>query len=246
MSPRRADPRTPSALVHAAARVLASEGPSALTTRRLAREAGCSTMAVYTNFDGMTGLVRAMVHEGFARLYARFSRVRATADPVADLALYGRIYRASAVADPHLYSVMFGSSSLAGFSLSDDDRQHGRYTMAGVVACTERCMRAGRFDDGDPFLVAHHMWTTVHGVTSLELGSYLVEPYGADDCFESLLPALMVGAGDVRERAVDSVELSRSRFQRPAPGPLSSPSTKNRGSLSAPATAVSTLPTTME
>ncbi|XKK41728.1 TetR/AcrR family transcriptional regulator [Nocardiopsis sp. ARC36] len=246
MSPRRADPRTPSALVDAAARILASEGPSALTTRRIAREAGCSTMAVYTNFDGMRGLVRAMVHEGFDRLHRRFSRVEPTDDPVADLALYGRVYRASAVADPHLYAVMFGASSLGRFSLSEEDRQHGRYTIAGVVACAERCMRAGRFDDADPFLVAHHMWTTVHGVTSLELSSYLVAPYGADDCFESVLPALMVGAGDRRGRAEGSVAVSLSRFRRIAPGPHSSPSTKSSGASSAPASATSTLPTTME
>ncbi|WP_262391272.1 TetR/AcrR family transcriptional regulator [Nocardiopsis sp. CNR-923] len=180
------------ALVGIAARVLASEGPRALTTRRLAREAGCSTMAVYTNFDGMAGLVRAMVYEGFARLDRHFGRVRPGADPVADVALMGRAYRRNALANPHLYAVMFGAASLAGFSLTDDDRQHGRYTMVGLIESVRRSVEARRFRASDPVMVAHHMWSAVHGIVTLELGAYLVSPYEADDCFETQLSSLMV------------------------------------------------------
>ncbi|HEY0806715.1 MAG TPA: helix-turn-helix domain-containing protein, partial [Pseudonocardiaceae bacterium] len=85
MSPRRADPEISNALVDAAARLLAEEGPAALSTRRLAAAVGTSTMAVYTHFGGMDDLVRAMVREGFARLHERMARVRATDDPVADV-----------------------------------------------------------------------------------------------------------------------------------------------------------------
>jgi hypothetical protein len=45
-------------LLEEAARLLGEEGPAALTTRRLAREAGTSTMAVCTHFGGMPALVR--------------------------------------------------------------------------------------------------------------------------------------------------------------------------------------------
>ena len=44
--PRSADPEVGAALVEAAARILAEEGPAALTTRRVATEARTSTMAV--------------------------------------------------------------------------------------------------------------------------------------------------------------------------------------------------------
>jgi AcrR family transcriptional regulator len=77
-------------------------------------------MAVYTHFGGMSGLIREMVHEGFARLQRHFSRVRETDDPVADMALLGRAYRRNGMANPHLYAVMFGASSISGFSLSRD------------------------------------------------------------------------------------------------------------------------------
>src|SRR2546430_2455219 len=145
MSPRRTDPTMRPALLEVAARLLAEEGPAALSPRRIAADAGSSTMAVYTYFGGMSGLVREIVHAGFARLEENLTRVHDTDDPVADMAMLGRAYRHTALANPHLYAAMFGGASLAGFSLSEEDRQHGRYTMASVLACAQRCITAGRF-----------------------------------------------------------------------------------------------------
>ena len=72
-------------LLESAAHLLGEEGPSALSARRLAAEAGTSTMAVYTHFGGMPALVRAVVAEGFRRLYERVGAVPLTDDPVHDL-----------------------------------------------------------------------------------------------------------------------------------------------------------------
>ncbi|MFD0904509.1 TetR/AcrR family transcriptional regulator [Actinomadura sediminis] len=202
-----------SVLVEIAARLMHEEGPRALTARRVAREAGCSTMLVYTHFGGMSGLVREIVHVGFARLEAYFARVTDSADPVADMALLGRAYRQNAIVNFHLYGVMFGASSLPVFSLSESDRQYGRYTLVNVVHCAKRCITAARFDWDDPELVAHHMWITVHGLVSLELGGYLVDAYDADRCFEAQLTALMVSVGDDARAAGASVRASRERFE---------------------------------
>lgn len=169
-------------------------------------------MAVYTHFGGMGGLVREIVHEGFARLQRSLTLVRRTGDPVADLALMGRAYRRNAAANLHLYAIMFGGSSLAGFSLTEEDRQYGRYTLATAVECASRCMSAGRFRAGDAELVAHQMWIAIHGLVTLELGDYLIEPNPADRCFEAQLIGLMTGAGDDFAAAGRSVALSRSRL----------------------------------
>jgi AcrR family transcriptional regulator len=214
MSPRKLDPKARSALVEIAARLLAEEGPRALSARRIAAEAGSSTMPVYTHFGGMSGLVRAIVHEGFSRMHRYFRLVGISGDPVADMALLGRAYRQNALDNPHLYAVTFGGSSLAGFSLSEEDRQHGRYTLAYVVECASRCIASGRFRPGDAELVAHQMWSATHGVVTLELGGYLIPPYDAALCFEAQLVGLMAGAGDTVESATQSVAWSRMRWPR--------------------------------
>jgi hypothetical protein len=97
-------------------------------------------MAVYTYFGSMNGIVREIARDGFERLQHLFRLVEQTDDPVADMAMLGRVYRYNAITNGHVFEVMFGASNLVGFSLTDDDRQQGRYTLSAVVecACTER------------------------------------------------------------------------------------------------------------
>ena len=213
VSPRQADPDLGPALMETAARLLAEEGPTALSTRRLAAAAGTSTMAVYTHFGGMDDLVRAMVHEGFQRLNVRMVAIDESDDPVADVAAMGIAYHDNAVENRHLYSVMFGGSSLGGFSLTEDDRQYGRFALLPVVTAVARCMEAGRFTKGDPLAAATQLWIALHGLVTLELGGYLVEPYTAEALFDSQIRSLLVGAGDVMERAAASLETAQQRKQ---------------------------------
>jgi len=205
VSPRPRDPATRSELIEIAARLLSEEGPGSMSSRRIAKKAGTSTMAVYTYFGSMSGLVREMVYEGFGRLATAFGRIEWSDDPVLDMALIGRVYRHTAKANAPLYSVMFGDRSLAGFELGEEDRQYGRSTFVRVVECAARCIAVGRFRAEDESLVAHHMWLAAHGTVTLELGGYLGGPSDIDRCFESQLVTLMVGAGDTFEAASASV-----------------------------------------
>lgn len=214
VSPRPAQPDIRRAIVDAAAAILAETGPDGLSTRRLAKQVGVSTTALYTYFGGMDDLVRAMVHEGFARLNVALTASPPFEDPVAEVVRLGRIYRENALRHRHLYAVMFGGSALAGFSLTDDDRSHGLYTMDLLVTAVERCVRARRFLREDATLVAHELWMSIHGIVTLEIGGYLFEPYDADACFDAQVYTLLVGSGDDPERARDSVALATGR---PAP-----------------------------
>jgi AcrR family transcriptional regulator len=212
VSPRRQDPSNRVTLLNAAARLIATGGPQCLSARRLAAATGMSTMAVYTYFGSMNGIVREIARDGFKRLERLFMLAEQTDDPVSDMAMLGRIYRYNAMTNGHSFEVMFGSSNLAGFALTEEDRQYGRYTLGTVVECAQRCVAASRFTPDDPVLIAHHMWIGVHGTTMLELGRYLVPPYDGNGFLEQQLTSLMVGAGDERARAKASVAASLSRF----------------------------------
>ena len=100
--PKIHDESTKMALLEAGARVLAREGPAALTTRRVADEVGASTTAVYTLFGGKGGLVREIYIEGFARLAEAFAAVERGHDPVADLRALGPPEQADEVWDAAL------------------------------------------------------------------------------------------------------------------------------------------------
>ena len=159
-------------LLEEAARLLGEEGPSALTTRRLAAGAGTSTMAVYTHFGGMPALVREVAAEGFTRLVDRVGEVAPSDDPVEDLLRMAAAYRANARDNPHLYAVMFGSASLGGYRLRDDELGVGLEAFGQLVTATERAMDAGVLRRDDPSAVAAQLWTALHGFVMLELAGY--------------------------------------------------------------------------
>ncbi|MCU1352735.1 MAG: TetR family transcriptional regulator [Acidimicrobiales bacterium] len=171
--PRTADPSVRTGLVEAAARLIATEGPSALSTRRLASEVGVSTMAVYTHFGGMDELVRAVVHAAFDRLAAEMAAAPRSDDPLADLGALGVAYRRNALTDPNLYLAMFGPHPPLPYEPTDADRVHGLSTFATLVDAVRRCIDAGALRPGDPEQMASQLWAAAHGAVMLELAGYL-------------------------------------------------------------------------
>ncbi|KKK04507.1 TetR/AcrR family transcriptional regulator [Micromonospora sp. HK10] len=198
-------------LVDVAARLLTEQGPRSLSARALARETGTSTMAIYTYFGGMPGLVRAVIREGFARLADRLATVQASDDPVADSFQLAIAYRQSAHLAPHLYAVMFGGSSIAGFQLSQEDRRIGLYTLRVARDAITRCIQAGRFRPTDPWSITQHTWCQLHGLVSLELAGYLTSTHPPDDELRKYLRDLAIGAGDTLEQAQASIALALDR-----------------------------------
>lgn len=188
-------------LLELAAHLVREQGASALSARNLAAAAGTSTMAVYTHFGGMPGLVRAMVAEGFDRLYARVAEVPVTDDPIQDLRNAGAAYRAHARADPDLYAVMFGSATLGDYRLHRDDRVVGLPAFAQITQFMERGMAAGVLREADPAAVAAQWWTALHGFVMLEVSRFIDVVDDAEDTvlwplLNNLLSSLMVTPED--------------------------------------------------
>ena len=80
---RRTDD-TGTAILRAASDLLAAEGPGALSVRRIAAAAGCSTMGLYSRFGGKDGVVDELFAEGFEHLCAAMQGLPTTASSLAD------------------------------------------------------------------------------------------------------------------------------------------------------------------
>ena len=188
MSPQAADPDIRRRLIEAAARVLGEEGPSGLSTRKLAAEVGTSTMAVYTHFGGLPALVAAVAEEGFARLAEHMARIERTDDALVDLAQLAMAYRSNALDNPHLYAVMFGSVPLGGYRRTGEELDTGRETFDALVAATQRAMDEGKLAPDDAESVAAQLWSALHGYVMLELAGFLTD---AEEATERVLWPLM-------------------------------------------------------
>jgi AcrR family transcriptional regulator len=156
----------PRALLDAAARILAEEGPDAVSVRRVAAEAGTSTMGVYTWYGGKPQLMRALFREAFSRFRDRLLGESAGADPLAVLIALSRAYRAYALTEPDLYAVMFGRTT-ALFDPGPEDVLLAAGTFEILVTAVRRCAEAGILRC-DPRHGAWQLWAAAHGVVSLE------------------------------------------------------------------------------
>jgi AcrR family transcriptional regulator len=189
VSPRVADPAVRTALLEAAARLIATEGSAGLTLRRVADEVGTSTMAVYTHFGGMQNLRQEVRREGFARLRAHLDGVRPGGDPLADLARLGWAYHDNALENPNLYRAMFMDSA------EPAPDGIGLDTFEQLVTGVDRCLAAGRFRAADPYGLALQLWSMAHGVIALQL-SGLLDASLAVDTLEAGWRHLCAAFGD--------------------------------------------------
>ncbi|MEV4566663.1 TetR/AcrR family transcriptional regulator [Nonomuraea sp. NPDC049419] len=162
------------AVLDAAKHLLISEGPAALTVRRIAAEAGCSTKVIYTLFGGKDGLSEALWLEGFARLEQRLLAVPREEGPLDRLMAVLGAYRAYALAEPDYYRVMF-LGALPGFRAGEEATRTAKHTFGLLVASVAACLEAGELAGGAAAEIADLLWMAVHGAVSLEIMSYFEE-----------------------------------------------------------------------
>lgn len=202
-------------LLQAARETIEADGPEALRARSLTARVGTSTQALYTQFGGMPGLIDAVVAAAFDEFAEFVEAIPESDDPVADFFARGWAYAGWALDHPQLYRLMYG---LTGGEL----RQHSglEVALAGAMANTPQAQRAvdvlnnsmrrvtesGRLDPIEPQIAAGQFLSGTHGYVLLQAGGV----FGSEEDGVSVIAAfavnLMVGLGDSRERAVESLE----------------------------------------
>lgn len=165
-------------LLELAARLLADEGPQALTLRTLAKQANCSTKVVYTLFGGKNGLSEGLKIEGFGRLRFAVERERRRhRDPVNALLPVMMTYRGFALAQRSLFRVMFGNA-LPEHVPTDHSRQQARLALGAVESAVAQARAALGQETKDVREAAVRLWAAVHGPVTLELEG--IPPFDTD------------------------------------------------------------------
>src|SRR4051794_25088311 len=163
-------------ILEAASELLSSEGASALSVRRIAAAAGCSTMGLYSRFGGKDGVVDELYAEGFERLTEAMLANPSTDDALADLRSCAECYRSTALANATHYMVMFGGA-VPGFEPSEESHLLAHAAFQGLVAKVRRCTDAAILD-GRPEDIAEVLWGSIHGLVMLEVVG--INPLGTD------------------------------------------------------------------
>lgn len=215
-------------LIESALALLSDRGPAALTTRALAEHAGLTTMAVYSEFGSMGGVTKVVVDAGFARLAKAFAALPTTDDPIFDLMMLGATYRRCALTEPHLYSVMFGTTTIGGYRRTGDELVWGIETFREGEAIVARAMADGRLRIGDTFQVTAQLWSALHGALILETANML--DVAGDPLIDVTLPmftALIVGLGDSGDRVIAATAKLLAHLDLDAHEPPAAPTAKD-------------------
>ena len=179
-------------LLDAAGRLLASEGPAALSLRRVASEMACSTTVIYSLFGNKDGLANALYLEGFDRLGQALAQVDESLPPVAYLQAISRVYRDTSIRHATYYGVMF-AGAIPFFTPSPDSRRRAWSTLKVTIGAVERAMKSGEFAPGDPVKGARLIWAAMHGVVSLQLSGYFVGKDRPDILYDQAVAAAIQG-----------------------------------------------------
>jgi AcrR family transcriptional regulator len=170
-------------VLKAANELLAVEGASALTMRRIADHIGSSTTVLYNVFDGKNGIIDAMVIAGHDSLRARLEAIPESEEPFARLAATGRIYRDAALDDPARYQLMFGNA-VPGYQPSRRARQAAKLSFDALAAVVQQCIDAGVLvKTADAQFVAEILTAAAHGAVSLEIAGHFGDATRADERF---------------------------------------------------------------
>lgn len=154
------------ALVDAARRILENEGPSALSLRAVAREAGVSPAAPYHHFKDKGELLDAVAHVGWDALGDAMTAAKErTADANARMTEIGVAYVQFSQQHPALYRVMYDCSR------DKDELPEGMQEQEDSAYCqvreTFRAVGGANVADIDIELATIAAWCAAHGLAEM-------------------------------------------------------------------------------
>jgi AcrR family transcriptional regulator len=163
---------TERAILDAARSLLAEGGVTALSMRVVAERVGLSATAIYHYFKGKDELVRKVVEGGYRRFgeYLQEAVEREAKGSIERLTAIGEGYVRFAFENQEYFRVLYNIQARIPRDL-DELPGGGGYHL--LRQCVVDAIEAGGVRDANPDLVAHYLWTCVHGLVTLTLACNL-------------------------------------------------------------------------
>ncbi len=158
------------ALITAGIEILAEDGESGLSLRKVAGRAGVSHSAPYAHFADKQALIAAISTEGYRRLYEMLMGVTSahTGDPLRQLVETAWVYTRFALDDPAHFKITF-SGILEKEKDYPEFVEMSKRSFSVVEEIVRLCQEAGVLEAGPTDAVAVSVWSMVHGFVSLLL-----------------------------------------------------------------------------
>jgi AcrR family transcriptional regulator len=164
--------------------LLEAEGPSALSLRAVAREAGVSPAAPYHHFKDKAELLDAVAHEGWEVLGSQMAEAKGKAEGMQQLTALGIAYVCFARDNPALYRVMYDAArDKEALPMEVQDNKDSAYCM---VRDTMVEHGADPSDETHLELASVAAWCGAHGLAEMagfKQFEHLKEELGSERAF---------------------------------------------------------------
>jgi AcrR family transcriptional regulator len=160
-------------ILAAASRIIADEGFTALTMRKIAEAIEYSPATIYLHFASRDEIALALVHDGFAKLVRHLTPAAAESDPVRRLCAIGHAYLDFAERDPQTYRLIFMEderfAALAMHALEASEDDTGDIAFGVLLTAVTDVLSLDGYRPLDPHEVASLLWASLHGIAALNL-----------------------------------------------------------------------------
>jgi AcrR family transcriptional regulator len=158
---------TPEKILQAAHALFDSEGPDAVSMRRVAEAVGITAMAIYRHFPNRDALLKRLSDDGFNAVAHEWKAHGKSRDPLKRLIALAEPYLDYALAHPHLFDHAFSVRRDDARKFPEDFRAGLSPTLNVVVDAIKEGMAAGLLKPDDPHDVAMAIWAQQHGLIAL-------------------------------------------------------------------------------
>lgn len=156
-----------SKILAAASRLFLQGGSNALSVRAISKEAGLSTIGIYSYFQGKQGILDTLYMEGFAMVDDTTAILSPDLPPL-DIVMRGaRNYLNFAENYPGHYQLIFGVKD-KGYTPSEEAKEVARQSFLRLISLAEVILpeSANGFQRRE---TAMQVWALLHGFVSLNL-----------------------------------------------------------------------------
>lgn len=182
-------------LTAAAVALLETQGPDAMTARKVTAQVGTSRMAIYTDFGSMAGLIASVVDHGFGLLLGEFERQRFTGRHLVDIWAIAQAQRDFALAHRHLYAVMFAAETVGGHQRTGAELEQGIEALRFMHRHCRAAVADGDLVVDEPRTATRQLWVGIHGHLMLELAGYMNNEPDPVRSFAETVSTVMIGFG---------------------------------------------------
>jgi AcrR family transcriptional regulator len=173
-------------LVSIARELVRESGTEGWSMREATRRAGVSQAAPYRHFADKGALLDAVGADAHAELERRYrAAIADDTDDASDALAVARAYVRFAFDEPRLFRLIFSSPRLHGTS-------EAKSAYQVFEQAVQRSQQQGALPAGSVAMLAHVLWSGVHGVADLVLSGSFGRRHGKE-VSERLLQALLRG-----------------------------------------------------